>query len=156
MNSLLLLVNLLGLAIMVTLFHWGCRTRMKERKRWRSAESDYVRAQGGGRATEIRCCVKYNTYFTTEIPIPSTRSEIHHRTIKLNELAGGSFFFTATILSGSMYTFMLKRKNDFPRLLYIINIYCYNKLHLTEFKYSWSYISTFALRRRFYLSSSRC
>lgn len=29
--------------------------------------------RGRGKRTEIRCCVKYNTYFTTEIPIPSTR-----------------------------------------------------------------------------------
>lgn len=78
MNSLLLLVNLLGLAIMVTLFHRSVgrpAENERERKRWRSArESDYVRARRG---VEIRCCVKYNTYFTTEIPIPSTRTEIH-------------------------------------------------------------------------------
>jgi len=66
MNSLLLLVNLLGLAIMVTLFHRDVRMaggskREGERGRWRSTrESDYVRcaergrwSEGGGRTSRF-------------------------------------------------------------------------------------------------------
>lgn len=99
---------------------------MKERKRWRSArESDYIRAQGGGgggeRGTEIRCCVKYNTYFTTEIPIPSTRSEIHRGAIKLNELPGGSFLSLGRFFSNRCIR--LCRNGFLVASLCIINIY---------------------------------
>jgi len=43
MNSLLLLVNLLGLAIMVTLFHRDVRTAGGERERKREAERERER-----------------------------------------------------------------------------------------------------------------
>lgn len=57
-------------------------------------------AEEGRGGTEIRCCVKYNTYFTTEIPIPSARSEIHRGAIKLNDLPVGDFRLPKRSFSG--------------------------------------------------------
>lgn len=131
MNSLLLLVNLLGLAIMVTLFHagGGGRVTNRERKGEKDGdlprESDYVHMHEG---TEIRCCVKYNTYFTTEIPIPSTRSEIHHGAIKFNELPARKLSFGETIFFGlsAAYIERPKEKHDFNRIICIVLIFATN------------------------------
>lgn len=63
--------------------------------------------------TEIRCCVKYNAYFTTEIPIPSTRSEIHHGAIKFNELPARKLSLAETIFFGLSIAYIegQKKKN---------------------------------------------
>lgn len=113
---------------------------IEKRERWRSArESDYVRARRG---TEIRCCVKYNTYFTTEIPIPSTRTEIHRGAIKFNELPAGNFLwpkrhpFWTTQCTGGVHTFMGESsKTISPELsLGIIDFPHYNQCNFELFE----------------------
>lgn len=97
------------------------REKKMETRIWLRVVYKEGEERGRGKRTEIRCCVKYNTYFTTEIPIPSTRSEIHCGAIRLNELPSGNFLLPERSFPDRYIHF--KCKNSFSRLLYNINIY---------------------------------